>query len=123
MMPSTPPRMCSVPGCPGLSKGGMCDACKAKHGTDSENRGTRHRAKETKWRNSARWRGKNGRRKRQLLREPLCRSCATKGKVVVGTDADHILPAMGDYRRFWFGELQTLCPSCHREKTALEKHG
>lgn len=117
-MPTKPLKVCSTPGCPYLSQGGKCDKCKVKYGTDQ--RSTPWRDEEQRWRSWARWKGENGRRLRQLRREPLCRHCVAEGKVEAATDADHIVPARGDYRSFWTGELQSLCRACHSAKTAKE---
>ena len=60
----------------------------------------------------------------QLKLEPLCAICLQNGQVVPATDADHIVPHKGDERAFWFGELQSLCGSCHQSvKQKEEKRG
>ncbi len=118
-MPAKPPRICRTPSCPGLTtQGSLCPKCKAAAGP--EKRSTPWRAREQKWRNSAKWRGKNGRRQRQLRREPLCRECTAEGKTVVASDVDHIKPSRGNHEAFWHGELQSLCASHHFSKTAKE---
>lgn len=53
------------------------------------------------------------RRSRQLKAEPLCRTCAAAGRSRPATVADHVIPHRGDRRRFFFGELQSLCADCH----------
>ena len=60
----------------------------------------------------------------QLKLEPLCAICLQNGQVVPATDADHIVQHKGDERAFWYGELQSLCASCHRSvKQKEEKRG
>ena len=70
---------------------------------------------------SARW----GRiRAHQLAIHPLCRYCAELGRVTPATIVDHIEPHKGDVNKFWLGELQSLCDSCHRStKAFLEING
>jgi 5-methylcytosine-specific restriction protein A len=57
-----------------------------------------------------RWRRKAA---RQLLLEPLCRTCQAKGRVTAASVADHIVPHRGDVEAFWSNELQSLCKWCH----------
>lgn len=57
---------------------------------------------------TARWKK---RRAAQLAEHPLCRFCLPA--VVPATVADHVTPHRGDENAFWFGELQSLCASCH----------
>ena len=70
---------------------------------------------------SKRWRDT---RALQLQIEPLCRMCYQRGDVTAATVADHIQPHRGNEDKFWRGELQSLCASCHSsDKQALEKSG
>jgi len=39
--------------------------------------------------------------------------CEQRGIVTEATVADHIEPHRGNKHKFWFGELQSLCDSCH----------
>jgi 5-methylcytosine-specific restriction protein A len=66
-----------------------------------------------------------------LAKHPLCgdredgRSaehsrCAREGRVTAATDVDHITPHRGDMVAFWQGPWQSLCGTCHREKTQQE---
>ena len=59
---------------------------------------------------TARW---QRRRAYQLRHFPLCVMCEAKGLPVAATVADHVTPHQGDPNLFWFGELQSLCASCH----------
>lgn len=60
-------------------------------------------------------------RKQQLQREPLCRHCLERGIVTPATEVDHIEPHKGDRHKFWHGETQALCESCHSRKTAQDE--
>ena len=73
------------------------------------------------WYHTTRWRKK---RKRQLAEHPLCTMCERRGIVTVATVADHVTPHNGDPDLFWYGELQSLCASCHSGAKAMqERHG
>ena len=64
------------------------------------------------------------RRRFQLNKQPLCEMCLQVGNVTMATTADHIEPHRGDSYLFWFGQLQSLCQTCHsRHKTWLEAKG
>lgn len=70
---------------------------------------------------TTRWRKKA---KRQLKAEPLCVMCAKMGRDTPATVADHVVPHNGDPELFWYGELQSLCASCHSaSKQTQEVHG
>lgn len=72
-----------------------------------------------RWYASAKWRAK---RKAQLEAEPHCRLCAERGDVTDACIADHIQAHRGNYARFWFGRLQSLCKPCHDGlKQSLER--
>ena len=74
-----------------------------------------------RWYHTQRWRRRAA---LQLKLHPLCAICLQNGQIVPATDADHIVPHKGDEWAFWFGELQSLCGSCHRSvKQKEEKHG
>lgn len=60
------------------------------------------------------------RRRRQLIREPLCEECRKVERQELATVADHIEPHRGDEYLFFHGELQSLCDSCHSRKTREE---
>lgn len=64
------------------------------------------------------------RRREQLSFNPLCAYCAARGIVMPATVADHVIPHRGDDDLFWYGELQSLCATCHSShKQAQEKSG
>lgn len=71
------------------------------------------------WYGLQRWRK---RRRAQLLRQPLCAMCMAKGLVVPATIADHVTPHRGDWNAFMFGELQSLCVSCHEGAKKEQEH-
>lgn len=57
-----------------------------------------------------------------LSEEPLCRECKKKGKIVQATDVDHILPISEGGNPWDLDNLQPLCSSCHKRKTAIESN-
>jgi 5-methylcytosine-specific restriction protein A len=60
-------------------------------------------------------------RARHLGREPLCVHCRDKGKTVMASEVDHIIPHKGDAKLFWDEtNWQSLCKSCHSRKTRWE---
>jgi len=65
--------------------------------------------------------------RRAFLARPenvLCRSCSARGRTVVATVVDHIIPHQGDQALFWdAGNWQPLCERCHNRKTATEDSG
>lgn len=73
------------------------------------------------WYSTKRW---VERRRYQLRKSPLCAACKENGVVAAANVADHIVPHRGDHNLFWFGELQSLCTSCHQGgKQQLENKG
>jgi 5-methylcytosine-specific restriction enzyme A len=63
-----------------------------------------------RWYDQYRW----TKRSRQQLREhPLCKKCLDKGWVAAAEVADHVVPHKNSYELFWYGELQSLCSTCH----------
>ena len=79
------------------------------------------RSEYTKWYKTAAW---QKRRRAQLNTEPLCRECNRIGILTPATVADHIERHSGDVAKFWEGELQSLCRSCHNSfKQRVEKSG
>jgi 5-methylcytosine-specific restriction protein A len=73
------------------------------------------------WYQLQRWRR---RAQHQLQMQPLCETCRKRGVVTVAVLADHVDPHSGDEIKFWLGELQSLCASCHQgTKSFEERHG
>ena len=61
-------------------------------------------------------------RLRQLIKEPLCRLCESKGRVTAATVCDHIEAHKGDPAKFWQGPFQSLCAKCHNsDKQRMDK--
>lgn len=111
-MPRRAPTTCKRPGCPGLVRNGVCNACGPLHvasqHTIDERRGT------------AAQRGYGGRWQRvramYLRNHPVCVACEREGRTTPATDVDHIVPR----RRGGSDDesnLQALCHSCHSAKT------
>ena len=57
-----------------------------------------------------------------LQRNPLCKICKDKGKVVGATIVDHIKPIRQGGHRFSESNLQPLCKPCHDHKSGGEGH-
>jgi len=62
-------------------------------------------------------------RLQQLSAKPLCACCLLEGKVVQATVVDHIFPHKQDSDKFKVNNFQSLCPSCHTNKTLEENNG
>ena len=121
-MPSRLKRACRKPGCPGTTtdRSGYCD---------------KHQPTESSW---SHWQRKKGNttqrgygadwrkiRQRILQRDKgLCQQHLKLGVVMPGNHVDHIKPKAqgGDNSD---ANLQTLCTTCHQQKTATERglHG
>lgn len=65
------------------------------------------------------------RRRAQLIKHPLCVICLqSRSLVVPAVCVDHVEPHQGDRHKFEFGELQSLCASCHDSiKRVIEQRG
>lgn len=69
-------------------------------------------------------RGWNAKRNRHLAKEPLCRRCDRRNRVTAGDLVDHVVPHRNNpILRDEDWNLQTLCLSDHRSKTAGEEDG
>ena len=107
-----PLRMCKAAGCMRLTAEGYCP----------EHKPTVERKASASWHHlytNPRY-GWKRRRDAQLAREPFCRECAKHGLRVEATDVDHVVPHRGDLRLFLYGDLQSLCHTCHSRKTVAE---
>lgn len=49
--------------------------------------------------------------------------CLQQEIVEPATVADHMVPHRGEADLFWYGELQSLCASCHSSDKQAEEHG
>lgn len=114
-MPTAPKRPCSRAGCPELQP------CSTHKPHTAPGQTYRERRRAEPWRSiydTQRWRKL---RKDVLARSPLCVDCVGQQRVTLATVVDHVIPHRGDMRlAFDFGNLQTLCDSCHGRKTARE---
>jgi 5-methylcytosine-specific restriction protein A len=72
------------------------------------------------WYADRRWRAK---RAAHLTKEPLCRYCTQEGRIAAADVVDHIEPHKGDKEKFWYGELQSLCHTCHSSRKQREEMG
>jgi hypothetical protein len=57
-----------------------------------------------------------------LTHHPLCVMCLDHGSVVPAQVADHIAPHKEDPYSFWYGELQSLCHTCHSGPKQIKEH-
>ena len=131
-MPSLAPKPCRSPGCGALVRGGggYCPAHKrVSPGSFSDrSRGSRHeRGYGTQW---------DKIRPRIIKRDGnLCRECRRQGRFTAVGDkpfsafVDHITPKFLARQKGWTAEqidadenLETLCRTCHRQKTDKEKN-
>jgi 5-methylcytosine-specific restriction protein A len=113
---AVPKKPCAHPGCSRLVDLGS-PHCAAHAMQDKRDRDRPADAKRAslpyrKWYKRKAWCGPDGRRARQLGAEPLCVLCPDHSRQIA-TIADHVVPHNGDHGLFWFGELQSLCKSCH----------
>lgn len=119
-MPMRPQRPCRALGCRVLHRNanGYCDA----H-VDQVKSFAREKPRES---SAARGYGYKWQQARAgfLVKHPLCLHCEAKGRIVVATDVDHIIPHKGDMTLFWDrSNWQPLCGPCHSGKTATEDGG
>lgn len=114
-MPSRILPGCSTPRCPRRStpqgKGKCEQHIAAVYQEQDERRGTSaERGYGHAWRKL---------RAHILSIEPLCRSCAARGRVAAGSEVDHVTPkSKGGTDDV--SNLQSLCKSCHSDKTMRE---
>ncbi|MFW2541521.1 HNH endonuclease [Primorskyibacter sp. 2E107] len=111
-----PKKPCAYPGCFRLVDlgAGYCRVHAAAEKRERDRPADARRADKPsrKWYKRKAWCGPGGRRAVQLAKEPLCRLCPPFSRQRA-TIADHIVPHREDHALFWFGELQSLCKSCH----------
>lgn len=117
-MPHRALQACAEPGCPELVINGYCEKHQSKRNAE------RYAQEQRTWQylyDTARWKKI---RKAQLAKEPWCRNhLENMGEYVPATQCDHIEPHRGDVEKFFTGPFQSLCDSCHSQKTAIEIHG
>lgn len=61
-------------------------------------------------------------RRRQLVREPMCQSCP-EADLVPALAVDHIVPISAGGAKRDPANLQSLCESCHADKSHAERYG
>ena len=110
-----PQSICNYPGCnqriPFRSR--YCDQHKKKTRLDD----SREKYSCREWAYLYKRKSWLERRRRQLMKQPLCEECMKRGRVSLATVADHVEDHKGDLSLFLHGELQSLCFSCHSIKT------
>lgn len=63
-------------------------------------------------------------RKKFLAENPWCAECKRNSKHVPANQVDHIIPHKGNQKLFWDkSNWQSMCSSCHSQKTASEDGG
>ncbi len=112
-MPSRPPAACKRPGCAGLVQAGVCSVCgplrRASAAEHDERRGSsRQRGYDARWERL---------RAMHLASEPLCRMCKQAGRTTPAVLVDHITPINDGGAILDDRNLQSLCRSCHDDKT------
>ena len=110
-MPLKPPRACSSPGCPALTRKRFCEP----HDQEDSRRRDAERGSSAERGYGARWQRL---RAFVLKRHPVCKGCDR----APATEVDHIVPKAqggGDEAE----NLQGLCKPCHSRKTFAEAQG
>jgi hypothetical protein len=54
---------------------------------------------------------------------PLCAMCLERGQLTPAALTDHVIPHRGNPGRFWRGETQSLCWSCHSALKQSQESG
>jgi 5-methylcytosine-specific restriction protein A len=62
-------------------------------------------------------------RQAKLATHPWCEECERSGKKRMAVEVDHIVPFDGidDAKRLDWDNLQSMCKTCHEQKTARER--
>ena len=127
-MPRQAPTPCKSPGCPELvpesAAGGYCVGhvrqARAPRRTTARRRRMNHEElKRDAWYSSKEW---TKLRRAFISRNPLCRICSDNSFIRSADVVDHIVERKdNDSLRLKWSNLQSLCHSCHNNKTAEEK--
>lgn len=127
-MPRAAPTPCKSPGCPNLVPeglaGGFCvghvrEARAPRRTTARRRRMDNEELKRDAWYSSKKW---TSLRRAFISRNPLCRICDANGFVRSADVVDHIIERKdNDALRLNWDNLQSLCHSCHNQKSADEK--
>lgn len=124
-MPKAPRKPCRYSGCKELVTDGYC----GQHKHKQEEKVKIERIRYDNSRGTASERGYDSRwtkySKIYRMNNPLCVRCSEKGKVNLAECVDHIKPVENkNDPLFWLeSNHQSLCNSCHSEKTAKEDGG
>jgi len=105
---------CKRPGCPGIVRDGVCSVCGNARRDKNRRDKLRGRPSDRLRLPPATWARL---RALVLASEPLCRDCASVGRVTPATDVHHIvgLRAGGTNEP---DNLMPLCHACHAKRTA-----
>ena len=116
-----PARPCTYPGCSTLVReGGRRCPAHLPRITDKAAADSR-RGDATQRGYTAAWRKARG---VYLSGHPLCAQCEREGRVTAAYVVDHIIPHLGDMRKFWEqSNWEALCGPHHNTKTASEDGG
>lgn len=112
-MPTAARRPCPVSGCPHLIEGGE-GRCRAHRSLAEQRRGSRiARGYDAAWLAL----------RARFMAQPenqLCRPCLERKVITLAVECDHIVPFRNrdDPNRLAWSNLQPICVSCHRKKTA-----
>jgi len=119
-MPRAAPSQCTYPNCPEVTYiGNRCSkhTVKRNNATDKKYRNREDRKELTAFYQSIQWRRL---RQYHITRNPLCTLCSDEGLTVVADVVDHIEEIKDNPARKLDGDnLQSLCHSCHNNKTAI----
>lgn len=118
-------KICKHGGCQALTEGNTkyCSIHQEDIKEDLHNRYVREKTlKCREWSYLYRTKAWKHRREAQLKTNPFCSSCSSKGYKELAVVADHIEDHKGNEHSFYYGELQSLCFSCHSRKTARENN-
>ncbi|MGG1483500.1 HNH endonuclease signature motif containing protein [Peribacillus castrilensis] len=108
-------RPCNHVGCGELTSDSYCAAHKKlKHRQYKQQRTDK---KEQDFYSSTRWRRV---RAKKMANNPLCEICLSNGLLTGADMVDHIKPIKQGGALLDMSNLQSLCNSCHRRKTAKE---
>ena len=122
-MPRAAPSQCTYPNCPELTYiGSRCNKHRVVRDSakDTQYRKREDRAELTKFYQSLQWRKL---RQYHITRNPLCTQCTKSGLTVVADVVDHIIEIRDDpTKRLDSENLQSLCHSCHNNKTVAVRN-
>jgi 5-methylcytosine-specific restriction protein A len=101
--------ICTYPGCHRKTSGGRC--------SDHKENPRKEQSTDQLYQSNA-WK-KISKRKRQY--DPFCEKCLERDIVVDARITDHIVPLKEGGALLDWNNLQSLCMTCHNQKTANER--